>query len=56
MNNSGQSYKAIEYLEKSLKIGRDMLGENHSQYAKTLNILGLCYENLGQYEKALDYY
>ena len=44
--------KAIPFGEKAVEIAKKTLGENHLDYAYSLNNLAVLYGNMGQYEKA----
>ena len=53
------SYKAIEYYQKSLEIKEEIKGEQSLDVATSLNGIGWVYSNLkskDDYPKALDYY
>ena len=61
-NNLGLAYdskgdydKAIEYYQKSLKIGLKKLGSEHPDVATSYNNLGKAYESKGDYGKAIEY-
>jgi tetratricopeptide (TPR) repeat protein len=53
----GESAKAIEYYEKSLREYLNALGQEHSSVANSYHRLGVVYEEgLGDYAKAIMYY
>ncbi|CAF5032533.1 unnamed protein product, partial [Rotaria sp. Silwood1] len=52
----GQYEKEITFYEKSLKIYRKTLPEDHPSLAATYSNIGLAYNNMGEYPKALEFY
>jgi tetratricopeptide (TPR) repeat protein len=52
----GKHRKAIEYLEKALKIDRDVYVKVHPKMAIRFNNLGLAWKALGDPRKAIDYF
>jgi tetratricopeptide (TPR) repeat protein len=48
--------KALAYYSEALQIKRAVLGENHSDVAKSLHGIGLCYDFQGNYNMALKVY
>ncbi|CAF4249134.1 unnamed protein product, partial [Rotaria sordida] len=55
-NNKGQYQEAVAFYEKSLKIKRKTLPEDHSSLAPNYTNIGLAYNNMGDYSKALEFY
>ncbi|MGH7452246.1 MAG: tetratricopeptide repeat protein, partial [bacterium] len=51
----GDHRRAVEYGEQSLNINRAVLGEDHVQVARTLNILAYGWRALGENKKAIAY-
>jgi tetratricopeptide (TPR) repeat protein len=49
-----KSNKALRYLEKALKIFKKL--NNKAKIADVLSNLGMYYDKIGEYEKAIDYY
>ena len=45
----GQHQRQLDYLLKCEKITTQSLGEEHPEYAKTLNNIGMTYGCLGQH-------
>ena len=63
LNNIGAIYqdleccdKAIEYLEKSLPISKELYGEKSEDYATVLDNIGNIYFIMGSFEKSLEYH
>lgn len=52
----GNFVKALEYLNKALKIDKQLLGGEHPYTAITYNYFGLLYNEQYDYEKALEFY
>ena len=52
----GDYNRALEYLNKALKIREKVLGTEHPSTAINYNDIGVCYDNLGDYDKAFEYY
>lgn len=50
----GEYIKAIEYLQKALKIDLNKLGPEHPDVARDYSNLGLTYEGKGDYEEAIE--
>ena len=48
----GQYEKAEPLYKQALEIRKRVLGEDHPDYASSLNNLALLYRDMGQYEKA----
>jgi tetratricopeptide (TPR) repeat protein len=49
-------HKAVEWNEKALDLYRQRSGEDSADVARLRNNLGLAWQALGQYEKAIGYY
>ena len=49
----GSYEKALPLLQQALQINKEVLGEKHPDYARSLNNLAVLYESLGNYQKAL---
>lgn len=49
-------HDALEYYEKSLDGLKKSVGENHPDFARTLNYSGQCYRALGETDLALEYH
>ena len=47
---------AVQYYEQSIKINQKFLSPTHSDLAASYSNLGLVYDNMGEYSKALSYY
>jgi tetratricopeptide (TPR) repeat protein len=47
---------ALEYAEKSLAAAKALLGEHHLETAKGISNLGFVYQNLGDYNNALEHF
>lgn len=56
LQNTYQFDEALEVLQQSLTIRKELFGENSRQYAQTSNSIGNVYNYLGQDEKALTYF
>ena len=54
--NRGDYSAAEQYYLESLRIYKEVLGENHPDYAMSLNNLGLLYSKQGNYSAAEQYY
>ncbi|MEE1323759.1 MAG: tetratricopeptide repeat protein, partial [Bacteroidales bacterium] len=52
----GDHDKALEYLNKALKIYKEVFGEKHTNTAKSYDNIGVVYNELGYYNKALEFY
>jgi len=52
----GDSSKALEYHEKSLRIRLSVLGKNHPDVAVSYNNIGVVYNDMGDSSKALEHY
>ncbi|MEE1001122.1 MAG: tetratricopeptide repeat protein [Bacteroidales bacterium] len=55
-SESGNYVKALEYYNESLKIKKEVLGENHTVTATSYGNIGNVYSKSGNYVKALEYY
>lgn len=55
-NSLGDYIRALEYLEKALKIQLELFDETHPDVAMCFNNIGLVYNNQGDYSMALEYY
>ncbi len=55
-NKTGDYLKAEDYLNKSLSIQKEVLGENHREYFATLNSLAILYHYLKNYIMAEETY
>ncbi|SEK92197.1 CHAT domain-containing protein [Aquimarina amphilecti] len=53
---NGENTKAIEYYNKSIKIGTKLFGENYIKNAKSYQNIGILYNDKKEYEKSLSYY
>ncbi|WP_405209278.1 CHAT domain-containing protein [Aquimarina sp. LLG6339-5] len=53
---NGENTKAIEYYDKSIKIGTKLFGENYIENGKSYQNIGALYSNKQEYEKSLSYY
>jgi CHAT domain-containing protein/tetratricopeptide (TPR) repeat protein len=56
LDNKNESSKALELLEKSLKISKSIYGEQHTLVAECYAVMGGIYLNYNQLDKALDYF
>jgi CHAT domain-containing protein len=48
----GKYCEAVPMAEQCLRLREEILGENHPDYATSLNILGMLYQGMGEYAKA----
>ncbi|CAF1495236.1 unnamed protein product, partial [Rotaria magnacalcarata] len=55
-NRQGKYPEAIKFYEKSLKIERKTLPEDHASLAPIYNNISRVYNNMGEYSKALEYF
>ena len=60
-NSFGDSYKSIEYQEKSLKVFKELSGDkplnespNANDIASTIQNIGVAYDELGEEQKAIE--
>ncbi|WP_299182839.1 CHAT domain-containing protein [uncultured Aquimarina sp.] len=52
----GENTKAIEYYNKSIKIGVKLFGKNYIENGKSYQNIGALYSNKKEYDKSLSYY
>jgi tetratricopeptide (TPR) repeat protein/ribonuclease BN (tRNA processing enzyme) len=55
-DNIADYTKALEWYEKALFIGEEILGEEHPDTATTYNNIAAVYSNQGEYDRALEWY
>ncbi len=55
-DNKGDYDRALEYYQKSLKIGLKKLGPEHPGVAIDYNNTGVAYDSKGEYDRAIEYY
>ena len=57
LNDKSQDLeKSLEYVRKSAKIQLKILGNQHTEYANTLHLIGIIYTRMAVYDSALYYY
>ena len=57
LNDKSQDLeKSLEYVAKTAKIQLKILGNQHTEYANTLNLIGMIYARMAVYDSALYYY
>ena len=52
----GDYQNALKYNIMAMKTRKNFLGEEHPDYAKSLNNIGILYSKMGDYQSALKYY
>jgi tetratricopeptide (TPR) repeat protein len=57
LNDKSQDLeKSLDYVTKTAKIQKKILGEQHTEYSNTLNLVGIIYARMAVYDSALYYY
>ena len=57
LNDKSQDLnKSLEYVTKTANIQLKILGNQHTEYANTLNLIGIIYARMAVYDSALYYY
>ena len=56
LDNKGEKDESLRLDNLNLTIQRKCLGEYHPKTARSMNNIGVAYENKGEYEKALELY